>query len=513
MGQSQNHKIHTTTLHVNFEGIEEGLGLQDSLALTFYEKVMPALEKEFDEFADPNSTIVISELELDCGLISSEKWEEELLQKVIEQVRQELVSSQTGKAIVFTQKEKATEVFFYFLEKGFFPWSSPFSTPKDLESEVKLDNAFLGKLSISFQKSVINRDRLYRSFSQKFIFQIFEKLAENSNPLLLEMVNHLLKKGKEKKLKELMTMVLSSSFNQEAIPVSEFLKKLIYSSQGDYPVFTNFLGYKLKKDAGFREEFLALLSDTPKPEFLQKIKQVLETIQKDHPDILEKIGLSFTEFGPGLAVGDYQNSRDKGIIQSSNEMEYQHNNDSSTSSEPKTDRANLEKPIIDEDIYVENAGLVLLHPFLGELFSTIQLTEDGKFVSTQDKNMAAKVLQFLVYGENEQTENYFVLNKILCGIGVTEVLDVAIELSPELKTESADLLQDVIRHWAILKNTSVEGLRETFLQRPGKINRLEKGWKLTVERKTVDVLLDKLPWGLGIIKLPWMDEIMYVDWN
>ena len=53
MSHSQIHKIHTTSLQVQFAGIEEGLGLQDRLALVFHEKIKPALEKEFDQLADP----------------------------------------------------------------------------------------------------------------------------------------------------------------------------------------------------------------------------------------------------------------------------------------------------------------------------------------------------------------------------------------------------------------------------------------------------------------------------
>lgn len=514
MSQVQNHKVHTASFQVNFKGIEEGLGLQDSLALTFYEKVIPALEIEFDHFADPSRTLVINKLELDCGLLTSANWEEELLQKVIKQVRKELVSSQTEKPIVLTQKEKASEVFFYFLEKGYFLWSSPFSTPKELEREVTLDDDFLGKLSTSFQKTVINRDRLYRSFSQNFIIRIFEKIAENSNLLLLEVSNHFLKHGEEKNLKELLEVALTSSLYQKEISVSGLLKILIFNFKNEIlSPFANFLGYKLKKEIEFREEFLALLSDTSKPELLQKTRELLKIIQKNFPDIKKELEVSSTEFGSGSPIGDSEKSRNKGLILKSKEMEYPPNSNSPISSEQKMDKSNLEKPVTDEDTYIENAGLVLLHPFLGGLFSNLQLTKNGKFVTNREMFLAAKVLQFLVYGANELTENYYVLNKLLCGMDLFEVLPLNQEIALESKQECEDLLEIVIGHWAILKNTSIEGLRETFLQRSGKISRVDKGWKLTVERKTVDVLLDKLPWGLGIIKLPWMNEIMYVDWN
>jgi len=36
---------------------------------------------------------------------------------------------------------------------------------------------------------------------------------------------------------------------------------------------------------------------------------------------------------------------------------------------------------------------------------------------------------------------------------------------------------------------------------------------LYIEEKTIDILLDKLPWNLSIIKLKWMDEILTVHWH
>jgi hypothetical protein len=36
---------------------------------------------------------------------------------------------------------------------------------------------------------------------------------------------------------------------------------------------------------------------------------------------------------------------------------------------------------------------------------------------------------------------------------------------------------------------------------------------LQVEQKAVDVLLNTLPWGIGVIKLPWMKEILHTEWN
>ena len=87
------------------------------------------------------------------------------------------------------------------------------------------------------------------------------------------------------------------------------------------------------------------------------------------------------------------------------------------------------------------------------------------------------------------------------------------ELSAAELEEAAALLEAVIQHWEALRNTSADGLRGTFLVRPGKVTLREDGdWWLQVESKSYDILLDQLPWGIGMIKLPWMQRMLRVEW-
>ena len=74
------------------------------------------------------------------------------------------------------------------------------------------------------------------------------------------------------------------------------------------------------------------------------------------------------------------------------------------------------------------------------------------------------------------------------------------------------MLGSVIEHWVILKNTSIEGLRESFLQRNGKLTFANNEWLLQVEQKPYDMLLQSLPWNIGIIKLAWMRNILKTEW-
>ena len=122
-------------------------------------------------------------------------------------------------------------------------------------------------------------------------------------------------------------------------------------------------------------------------------------------------------------------------------------------------------------------------------------------------------MQFLVTGKDETEEFDLVLSKILCGIGIDEVVPTTILPYEETKTECDALLMEVVKYWAVLKNTSIGGLREGFLQRNGKLLRVDDGWLLRVEQKATDVLLNHLPWGIGIIKLPWMNEMLFIEWT
>ena len=38
-------------------------------------------------------------------------------------------------------------------------------------------------------------------------------------------------------------------------------------------------------------------------------------------------------------------------------------------------------------------------------------------------------------------------------------------------------------------------------------------WHLLVEPRAFDMLLDQLPWSFSMIKHPWMDRVVYVDWR
>ncbi|HEX5168486.1 MAG TPA: contractile injection system tape measure protein, partial [Cyclobacteriaceae bacterium] len=163
--------------------------------------------------------------------------------------------------------------------------------------------------------------------------------------------------------------------------------------------------------------------------------------------------------------------------------------------------------------YVTNAGLTILHPFLSGLFYNVGYTEKDEWINDDARYRALALTQYLVTGKEECPEFNLMLNKIFTGYPLEETFPAQVILSDFEKDEAVDLLKSVIHHWTALKNTSVDGLRSTFLLRDAKLSTNENGWLLQVGQKTVDVLMNKLPWGISIIKTPWMDKKMHVEWT
>jgi hypothetical protein len=166
---------------------------------------------------------------------------------------------------------------------------------------------------------------------------------------------------------------------------------------------------------------------------------------------------------------------------------------------------------------VPAAGLVLLHPFLATYFDSLGLLAGpGRFAGTHACSLAVRLSQRLATGAETAPEADCVLAKLLCGLKPEEaLLPVGLHVPSEQRVaEEADrLLTAVIGHWAKLGRTSPEGLREAFLRRPGLVQRKGDGWLLRVERRGTDVLLDSLPWTIGLVRTPFMTSLLAVDWR
>ena len=161
--------------------------------------------------------------------------------------------------------------------------------------------------------------------------------------------------------------------------------------------------------------------------------------------------------------------------------------------------------------FVTHAGLVLLGPYLQMFLERIGLAQGGRLT---DPGAALVAVQYLGTGQEVAPPEYeLVLPKLLCGFGLDEAPPALPTVSADIVRESNELLSSVVEHWSALKNTSADSLREAFLQRDGKLSLRQDGtWLLQVEQKAYDMLLEYLPWGYQMTKLPWMERILITEW-
>lgn len=174
-----------------------------------------------------------------------------------------------------------------------------------------------------------------------------------------------------------------------------------------------------------------------------------------------------------------------------------------------------EKQVIGEPIYVHNAGLVLAWSFLPTLFKRLEYTTPlNKFKDEQLAYRAVHLSEYLATGLEGQPEYRLVLNKLLCGIEQAKPITQGLELSQQEKDTADSLItHGIMGNWSVLKGTTAEGLKETFMTREGKLTETEDSWQLQVEKQSYDMLLDYIQWKINLVKLTWMSKPIYVQWR
>lgn len=164
-----------------------------------------------------------------------------------------------------------------------------------------------------------------------------------------------------------------------------------------------------------------------------------------------------------------------------------------------------------DGILVANAGIVLLHPFLPRFFEGLGVVVSDELV---DPDRAVCLLHCLATGESIAPEHQLTVAKALCAVPLDEPVEAEVGMTTSEVEETTALLQAAIAHWEALLNTSPDALRAEFLTRAGQLSLDDEGdWLLRVETRAVDILLDQLPWGISMVKMPWMTRLMRVEWR
>lgn len=166
-----------------------------------------------------------------------------------------------------------------------------------------------------------------------------------------------------------------------------------------------------------------------------------------------------------------------------------------------------------DELYVEDAGLVILWPFLARFFARVGLLDDQRrFLDEPAQMRAIALLSWLALEDPAPPEFCLPLAKLLCGLAPEAAFAQARPLAPELLAEGERLLAAVVDHAPVLRDMSVAGLRAAFLRRPAALCTRDGAWLLRVERRAHDVVLERFPWAWSWLKLPWMPDPMRVEW-
>lgn len=167
------------------------------------------------------------------------------------------------------------------------------------------------------------------------------------------------------------------------------------------------------------------------------------------------------------------------------------------------------------NVPLKNAGLILVHPFLNNLFRYLDYLDDkNQFKNEATVWRAVYVMHYIATGQvGANDEADLAMSKLLSGtpIGAAIPLDLTL-LSNEIDYAN-EVLQVIISRWDKLGKASNDGLRNTFLTRNGIVEEHNEAFNLSIETSGTDILLDVLPWNITVVKLPWIKNIIYTSWR
>lgn len=509
------HVIRRQFLDIEIKGGEnDAIALQSRLSGWCRDSLLPMLERTFDRYVPEVGFWTLERLELDVGTVNLEVLERDL-PVMIERALEHALGQQSVTALVadaptaaygntLMQQSSVANidgVLAYFLSTGSLPWYFCLPTGQSFEKSVlnawqqAQETRVSGTLT-SALVSITARKRLIRQFSQSFLATLAERLspalkntadgifarletieipAEIIRPLVLQVWDAVFSFAMSTNPYAEISIVATAWQAMPQNTPGKTALKLLLERHWEGATLKN-SAIELAQQAEPKRRLFDPESSLPKSEPTQRsFKQGIK---------------------PKQEAGDRPTS--EGNIENLTVKASPFDNAPS-------------HPDAAEGIYIENAGLVLLHPFFPQFFSALKVVE-GSTVTEPERALC--LLHFLATGQPIAPEYQLVLPKILCNQPLTSPVDTPVQLTITEQVEAEALLNAVINHWNVLKSTSIDGLRGTFILRAGKLTLRDDGdWLLQVENQSFDILLNQLPWGFGAVKLPWMTSMLWVEWT
>lgn len=463
--------IHEQHLHLSFHGGENVAALSGALSQWLREQLLPAMEQVLDELDMPSQRLRLNALQIDAGEISGADWEEQLTLSICRGLRQQIREAAVwpeplpaaiqdalpGDTPVYTEAEQQ-ELVLHYLKTGALPWyASGMQATTVLQWLEQLTAAGYFSSGPGHRLLYEHTDALRRLLMQTTATALESWLGQWRPTTYYEVFPIMLRLAKQ---------VFGTGRTTLAWACALFFEhagamKAVVAGK---PLWLNWLEEKYDMQQPVASSLLLITrqlikEELPGAEWEKRFMEQLSALPARVPAENEI---------PGAANAVY---------------------------------------------YIGNAGLVLLHPFLSPFFSHLGLYADRAWKDDAAHRRAVLLLHYLATGRQSIAEYELPLCKLLLGYPMEQPVEALLEITPAEQAECNALLQEVVDQWSILKSTSVEGLQQSFLQRDGKLSRQDNGWKLQVEQQPYDILLDHLPWSIGVIRNSWMQELLFTEWN
>ncbi len=554
MPVSTHHIIREQYLDVELNGTEsDGLALQRRLPGICEQSLTPAIERVLDRFSRPEEHLYIERLEIDMGAISLEHVEQQLSFAVAEWLekwlRENIPAGKLSSIIISrnvrreTEQHSINEAFIYFLKKGRLPWSFHLPAGSTLENAVfdswqqitKSGGRWVLKDEI-IQALIAApaRKRLVRQFTPSSLEVLLSLLspatARIMNLVLIALHISAIPSADLKSFKRYLWETMFANLTVTDIRSTRSLVREAWRAYALLPLRNSSLKNALEQYwPGVTNQAPARTNQTDitQSEYLNGAEKmqlkIISGVKKTPVSITQyynaKKSLSVLPVTNFSHTGTMENQLSKDKVPSACKI-FEIYKPESSFTEPMppsflhVQHVDAEEDIeidIGEGIYLGNAGLIILHPFLPQLFTALNISDDTELLQPQ---RALCLLHFLTTGQTTAPEYELILPKILCNVPLEIPVESDVALTDNEREEAVALLDAVIRHWEVLRNTSRDGLRGTFLLRHGKVSLRDDGdWLLQVEAQSFDILLDHLPWSISMVKLPWMERMLWVEWQ
>ena len=477
------HLVKKQVIDITCSKRTDAFRMQQLISNHYWQDVLPLLTAVFNEISDEGKVTRIDKLEIDLGFISEKemnevRWNDEILSRIKTQLYEKLGGKEKDKLVVHEiTRMSICKQWLFYMQKGYLPWNV-----------LRIDEAWYYKVLEVLASDFAAIAELRKLIRQNpgVIRRIIEQHDEN---YLVKLVG-----------------VLTAVSQRELMDLIEELTQFV-SSLSIIPALVS----RNKKSEVKKEIWYWVFELAAAEQSGMSSIELIERVLVDHStrdDILRVLDASNTSPGDRILpiIIKLKDKPEQFLVKKSpatkeiKKVQEKKKDDSDTG-------------VDEEGIFVVHAGVVLIHTFLTSLFNRLQLLKGSNFIGKEAQQKAIYLVHYLSAGTTDAEEHELVVAKVLCEWPISLPVEKNIEVTEDELNEADNMLQAAIEQWPVLKNTSISGLREGFLQRNGKIFTKKEKMHLQVEANSLDVLLDQLPWNISMIKLPWMKSILRVDWR